>query len=113
MTDETLEEIERLAAGEVRTYGDARRLAALAVGEVRRLRAANAELSRRAVAWIPVEERLPEDDRDGRHVLVWYAGLCDVGWYGNGEWYAACASGCKPDEPVTHWMPLPEGPKGD
>ncbi len=80
--------------------------------------------------WIPVAERLPEDvygkDRERIVVLVRtksgnvsqcarcedYEGIVDetltkVEWIRNGKFYW---SKCKK---VTHWMPLPEPPKGD
>lgn len=67
--------------------------------------------------WIPVTERLPECKQDA--LLCFDAGDMAVGcWYDRDEcitfwaahkydgWYADC--GCEP----THWMPLPEPPKG-
>ena len=83
-----------------------------------------------AVRWIPVEERLPEDvygkDREKILVLVRTksgnvsqcarcadydcktdATLSRVAWIKNGQFY--WSKGKK----VTHWMPLPEAPKGE
>lgn len=75
--------------------------------------------------WIPVTERLPE--KDGLYLVVacdegcpygegiWYdtvvvtAEYYDDGrwvWYENGTEYDLC-------DIVTHWMPLPEPPKGE
>jgi hypothetical protein len=72
--------------------------------------------------WISVEERLPENYRP---VLVACEGLTiggyapiAIGSYGGGLWSLADADGtayltkymrCT----VTHWMPLPEPPKGE
>jgi hypothetical protein len=62
--------------------------------------------------WIPVTERLPE--KHGKYLvltpnctwLIWYDTEC--GFYDNDpEW------GDIEIDDVTHWMPLPEPPKGD
>lgn len=55
--------------------------------------------------WIPVSERMPDEDD---HVLVSDGVGMEVSWIREGEWkklrhiYS---------EDVTHWMPLPAGPK--
>ena len=49
--------------------------------------------------WIPVTERLPE--KNGEHILVCYKD----GW--------VCDQYTPVDDGVTHWMPLPEPPKGE
>ena len=49
--------------------------------------------------WIPVTERLPE--KYGEHILVCYKD----GW--------VCDQYTPVDDGVTHWMPLPEPPKGE
>lgn len=55
--------------------------------------------------WIPVMERLPEDDDS---YLVWNGNHIFVAIYwGGGEWmFDSYAT-----HEVTHWMPLPELPK--
>ena len=74
--------------------------------------------------WIPVSERLPEDDlpKDTKRKMIRCLVYTDKGtvkpcvrqrwehfdgkmqpWVWNKDWYA------KP----THWMPLPEAPKGE
>ncbi|MBQ2269723.1 MAG: DUF551 domain-containing protein [Bacteroidaceae bacterium] len=80
--------------------------------------------------WIPVAERLPEEDGEylvwfGRNMFEHYAEVRhfakdgetvdeydlhnekNVWYYYDSEWgYVACLN-------VTHWMPLPEPPKGE
>lgn len=57
--------------------------------------------------WIPVAERLPEEDV---RVLVWVGGndcnfpMIDTDRIHNGRWV-------RWDGYITHWMPLPEPPK--
>ena len=61
--------------------------------------------------WIPVTERLPENDQwvlclkdDGDYwVAAW--DYIDWMWSDQNEWYA--------EKDITHWMPLPEPPKGE
>lgn len=72
--------------------------------------------------WIPVTERLPEDDlpkdSKSKQIKVMVAYMRNGNWVirtnlrKKGQWYR------KPDEwgwsvsdPITHWMPLPEPPK--
>ena len=70
--------------------------------------------------WIPVSERLPDlvNSKDARYVkeeryscpvLAFDGSEVHVGTYGDVEgwlsWYETLNS-------VTHWMPLPEPPKG-
>lgn len=64
--------------------------------------------------WIPVEERLP--DENNRWVLC----LCVSGAmevlkfdYTMWNWYAQYPGRCYMENYVTHWMPLPEPPKED
>ena len=67
--------------------------------------------------WIPVSERLPEEDAGEVLVAKQYRGhkYIDVGKIIEGEAY------CYSDEfainrrehILTHWMPLPEPPKGE
>ena len=64
--------------------------------------------------WIPVTERLPEED--GVMVLVCGSrkGIYTAEFRRNGQhtWFHKMNSKCHHCEP-THWMPLPEPPKGE
>lgn len=68
--------------------------------------------------WISVEERLPEEWRE---VLAYSPihsdeknpHMIQICWYiGNGKWRET-EYGEIVEIPVTHWIPLPEPPKGD
>ena len=57
--------------------------------------------------WIPVTDRLPQDDED---VLVWVDGTHrDMAYRDEGVWYDEEHNHLKN---ITHWMPLPKPPKG-
>ena len=57
--------------------------------------------------WIPVTERLPEDDDD---VLIMSSGSISMGYYSvYNEYWADYINVYNSD--VTHWMRLPEPPK--
>lgn len=60
--------------------------------------------------WIPVTERLPE--REGRYLCVKRIGKSGSGYVQimNGDSYGFSMEHIYTDD-VTHWMPLPEGPK--
>ncbi len=62
--------------------------------------------------WISVEDRLPEDDSDvlaylriGEEFRIYPA--C----YSNGVWFD-CVFNAPATDTTTHWMPIPEPPKG-
>lgn len=66
--------------------------------------------------WISVEDRLPEETRVPKDVLVYHKlGNCgiyvDRAWYDSdkNKWRSALSMNMK----VTHWMPMPEPPKED
>ena len=63
--------------------------------------------------WIPVTERLPEDDSDvlaylriGEESRIYPAN------YAKGMWFD-CLFNTPATDTTTHWMPLPEPPKGE
>lgn len=59
---------------------------------------------RKQSEWISVEDRLP--DSDGKYLVYTGKGLIHTMYY-----YATNAFGFEHWD-VTHWMPLPEAPKG-
>ena len=62
--------------------------------------------------WISVKDRLPENICP---VLVVLEGINTVfnGWYHYGKWWTVGA-GTRPfTQKITHWMPLPQPPKGE
>ncbi len=66
-----------------------------------------------AMKWIPVTERLPEEWVDVL-VLSKY-GFCEVAVYLGikGKWRITWNHDLFEVDSVTHWMPLPEPPKGE
>jgi hypothetical protein len=76
------------------------------------IEALSAELDRlkEANRWIPVTEKLPDEQQD---VLIWFdrcGGDKDIGWYSTKRkaWFVRS---WLLNYNVTHWMPLPEPPK--
>lgn len=71
--------------------------------ELAALRAAN--------AWIPVAERLPDDDIE---VLVFITENCsyDIMYHNDNRWFADYVGASYSTTSVTHWRPLPEPPAG-
>ena len=74
--------------------------------------------------WIPVTERLPEDDlpkdskRKSIKVLVAYktskgVPIVRTQVRETDPWYNSKGWDWTKSEPITHWMPLPEPPKED
>lgn len=61
--------------------------------------------------WISVDDRLPENEKEGVLIgLRW--GEVDIGWCEDGRWSSEFVNEYEDGE-VTHWMPLPEPPKGE
>ena len=63
--------------------------------------------------WISVDDRLPEDNSD----VLAYLRDCDKGRiypanYAKGVWFD-CIFDIPVTNATTHWMPLPEPPKGE
>ena len=61
--------------------------------------------------WISVKDRLPESGKEGVLIgLRW--GEVDIGWCEDGRWDSEFVNEYEDGE-VTHWMPLPQPPKGE
>ena len=61
--------------------------------------------------WISVEDRLPENGKEGVLIgLRW--GEVDIGWCEDSRWRSEFVNEYEDGE-VTHWMPLPNQPKGE
>ena len=67
--------------------------------------------------WIPVTERLPDGRYDVLVLRTWWNERkpTQIGWYNEvaGSWYILAEDGYVVNDKVTHWMPLPEAPKGE
>ena len=70
--------------------------------------------------WIPCSERLPENNVPVLYVWRSQNGAVSVlhGWHFEirslgSAWHQSGMGMHRPDEEVTHWMPLPEPPKED
>ena len=63
--------------------------------------------------WIPVTERLPEDDSDVlAYLRIGEEGRIYPATYAKGMWFD-CIFNTPATSTTTHWMPLPEPPKGE
>lgn len=63
--------------------------------------------------WIPVSERLPGDDSDVlAYLRIGEEGRIYPANYAKGMWFD-CIFNTPATETTTHWMPLPQPPKGD
>ena len=64
--------------------------------------------------WISVKDRLPEEDEDiiafCYYHESWQTQVCHLSSNYEGQWYTSVAGQWVR---VTHWMPLPEPPKGE
>ena len=63
--------------------------------------------------WIPLTERLPEDDSD----VLAYSSIGEESriypaCYSNGVWFD-CIFNAPATDTTTHWMPMPQPPKGE
>ena len=70
--------------------------------------------------WIPVTERLPDTAERVLVCKTWNGRVYkpEYGYYQDfpnqkGCWYVLTEEGYYPQREVTHWMPLPEPPKGE
>ena len=62
--------------------------------------------------WIPVEERLPEDGEEALCLTKWKQRWVAV-WNEMGDHLWTDGEGWLSNSFVTHWMPMPEPPKGE
>ena len=77
------------------------------------LRRENAELRARVPKWISVDDRLPEDDSDTlAYLQIGEEGRIYPANYAKGVWFD-CIFNTPVTKSTTHWMPLPEPPKGE
>ena len=61
--------------------------------------------------WIPIKDRLPKNEKEGVLIALRW-GMVDIGWYEEGQWSSEFVNEYEDGE-VTHWMPLPQPPKGE
>ena len=61
--------------------------------------------------WISVTERLPESGKESVLIALRW-GEVDIGWCEDGRWRSEFVNEYEDGE-VTHWMPIPEPPKGE
>ena len=61
--------------------------------------------------WISVDDRLPENGKEGVLIALRW-GEVGIGWCEDGRWDSEFVNEYEDGE-VTHWMPLPEPPKGE
>ena len=61
--------------------------------------------------WISVDDRLPESGKESVLIALRW-GEVDIGWCEDGRWRSEFVNEYEEGE-VTHWMPLPEPPKGE
>ena len=61
--------------------------------------------------WISVDDRLPESGKEGVLIALRW-GEVDIGWCEDGRWSGEFINEYEEGE-VTHWMPIPQPPKGE
>ena len=61
--------------------------------------------------WISVKDRLPESGKESVLIALRW-GEVDIGWCEDGRWRSEFVNEYEDGE-VTHWMPLPNPPKGE
>ena len=61
--------------------------------------------------WISVTERLPEKGEESVLIALRW-GEVDIGWCEDSRWRSEFVNEYEDGE-VTHWMPLPQPPKGE
>ena len=77
------------------------------------LRRENKELKARVQEWTSVNDRLPEDDSDTlAYLQIGEEGRIYPANYAKGVWFD-CIFNTPVTESTTHWMPIPQPPKGE
>ena len=61
--------------------------------------------------WISVDDRLPENGKEGVLIALRW-GEVDIGWCEDDRWRSEFVNEYEDGE-VTHWMPIPQPPKGE
>ena len=61
--------------------------------------------------WISVKDRLPKNGKEDVLIALRW-GEVDIGWCEDGRWRSEFVNEYEDGE-VTHWMPLPQPPKGE
>ena len=61
--------------------------------------------------WISVKDGLPENGKESVLIALRW-GEVDIGWCEDGRWDSEFVNEYEDGE-VTHWMPLPNPPKGE
>ena len=61
--------------------------------------------------WISVKDGLPESGKESVLIALRWGGV-DIGWCEDGRWRSEFVNEYEDGE-VTHWMPLPNLPKGE
>ena len=61
--------------------------------------------------WISVKDGLPENGKESALIALRW-GEVDIGWCEDGRWRSEFVNEYEDGE-VTHWMPLPNPPKGE
>ena len=64
-----------------------------------------------AQEWISVDDKLPENGKEGVLIALRW-GEVDIGWCEDGRWRSEFVNEYEDGE-VTHWMPIPQPPKGE
>ena len=61
--------------------------------------------------WISVKDGLPKNGKEGVLIALRW-GEVDIGWCEDGRWHSEFVNEYEDGE-VTHWMPIPQPPKGE
>ena len=62
--------------------------------------------------WMRVEDKMPEDRKDVLFYDIKHEEI-ELGYLSENLWYTAWVETATELADVTHWMPLPDKPRGD